>query len=228
VAQRLGWDARPDETPAVQELRRLLIRDLGVWGDPQILEGARSRFAAFVEDHGAISPDDQPGILSIVAMYADAATFAQLHDIAKAARDETEQQRFFLALMDVGDPALAVQAAAIALSPEIPTQGARWRMRLVVRLANLHPELAWRTFKDNAQMLLAPNPKYAPLIMAESVPVLFWDCVPLDELEAFVRQSLPEEMAPNIARGMEAARFNVAEKERIVPAIGAYRPTAQN
>ncbi len=228
VAQRLGWDARPDETPAVQELRRVLIRNLGVWGDPEILEGARSRFAAFVKDHGAISPDDQPGILSIVALYADAATFAQMHDIAKSAQDETEQQRFFLALMGVGDPALAVQAAAIALSPEIPPQGARWRMRLVVRLANLHHQLAWTTFKNNAQILLAPNPKYAPLIMAESVPVLFWDCVPLDELEAFVRERLPAEMAPNIARGMEGARFNLAEKERIVPAVDAYLRTARN
>ncbi len=130
--------------------------------------------------------------------------------------------------MGVGDPALAVQAAAIALSPEIPPQGARWRMRLVVRLANLHHQLAWTTFKNNAQILLAPNPKYAPLIMAESVPVLFWDCVPLDELEAFVRERLPAEMAPNIARGMEGARFNLAEKERIVPAVDAYLRTARN
>jgi hypothetical protein len=35
-------------------------------------------------------------------------------------------------------------------------------------------------------------------------------------------------MAPYIARGMEGARFNLAEKERIVPAVDAYLRTARN
>jgi len=34
VAARLGWDARADETPGLQKLRRTVIEDLGSWGDP--------------------------------------------------------------------------------------------------------------------------------------------------------------------------------------------------
>jgi aminopeptidase N len=221
VASRLGWDARADETPDVQELRRALIAKLGAWGDQGVIDEARRRFAAFVKDQGAIGPDEQTTVLSIVAQYADAATFDQLHSIAKAARDETEQRRYFLALMDVGDPALAKQAAAVALSAEIPPQAARIRIAAVVRLAARHHELAWSTFSNNVQMLLAYNPKYAPLILAQYVPTYFWDCLPLPQLEAWVRTHVPAEMAPNVARGMERARFNGDEKAMLVPAADA-------
>jgi aminopeptidase N len=222
VANVLGWDSRPDETPDAQDLRRLLIGDLGAWGDQGVIDEARRRFSAFVRDHSAIRPDDQPAILAIVACNADAATFDQLHAIARQAKDETEQQRYYLALMEVRDPQLATQAAQIALSPELPPQAARWRLALVVRLANRHHELAWTTFAENVDALLSPNPKYAPLIMAQYVPVYFWDSVPLEQLESWVRAHVPEQMAPNVARGMEAARFKLSEKSALLPAADAY------
>ena len=222
VSGRLGWDTQPGETPDAQELRRLLIGDLGAWGEQDVIDEARRRFSAFVSDRGAIRPDDQPVILSIVARNADAATFEQLHAVAKQAKNETEQQRYYLALMDVHDPQLASQAAQIALSPELPPQAARWRLRLVVRLASQHHELSWRTFTSNAETLLSPNPKYAPLITAQYVPVYFWDSVPLDQLESWVRAHVPEQMAPNVARGMETARFKLSEKEALVAAADAY------
>ena len=222
VAVRLGWEARDGETPNVKELRRTLIKSLGVWGDPDVIEAVRGRFAAFVIDAKAIQPDDQPVILSIVARNADEADFEKLHSIARRAADETEQQRYFSALMDVGDPKLAQRAAAIALSDEIPPQGARWRLGLVVHLASRHHDLSWSTFSSNSEPLLAPHAKYAPLMVAQYVPVYFWDCLPLEQLEAWVRAHVPVEMSANIARGMEAARFNRVVKDALVPAADAY------
>lgn len=222
VIARLGWDSRPGETPDVQELRRLLIGDLGAWGEADVIDEARRRFSAFVTDHSAIRSDDQPFILSLVARTADAPAFEQLHAIARQASDESEQQRYYLALMDVRDPQLAAQAAQIALSPELPPQAARWRVRLVVHLASQHHELSWKTFTDNVDMLLSPNPKYRPLITAQYVPVYFWDSVPLDQLESWVRAQVPEQMSPNVARGMETARFKLSEKSALVAAADAY------
>ena len=227
IANGLGWDARPGETPDVQELRRTLLGKLGAWDDPSVIEEARRRFAAFSKDHAAIAPDDQSVILSIVARHADAAAFDQLLRIARETKDETEQRRYFAALMQVGDPKLGAQAAAVALSDEIPPQGAQWRLALVASLARQQHELAWSTFSNNAEMLLAPNPKYAPLIMTQFVPAFFWDCVPLDQLEAWVRAHAPAGMSANIERGMETARFNLAEKNALVPAADAYLRTTR-
>jgi aminopeptidase N len=222
VASRLGWDAKAQETPDVQELRRTLIGSLGAWGDQAVIQEARRRFAAFVKDHSAIGPSDQPMILGIVAQYADATTFDQLHAIARQAKDETEQQRYFIALMKVSDPQLARQAVSIALSDEIPPQAARWRLNLVSTLVARHHQLSWDTFSTHYTMLMAPNPKYAPLITAQFMPVVFWDSQPLDQLEAWVRAHVPAQMSPNIARGMDAARFKLTEKPVLIAAADTY------
>jgi len=122
----------------------------------------------------------------------------------------------------VADPALAARAGSIALSAEIPPQEASVRLRLIAQLAGRHPALAWHSFRDNADMLLAPFPKYAPLMTAQQVPETYWEVVPAEEVELWVRARLPAEMAPNIARGLESARLRREEKAALVPAADAW------
>jgi aminopeptidase N len=221
MADRLGWDAKEGETPDVQELRRTLLGDLGAWGDSGVREEARRRFAALLKDHGAIKPDDQDLVLSMVAQFADAATFEQLHVLARDEKDDTAQRRCYLALMNVRDPALAQQAARIALSREIPPQAQDSRLRLIAQLANYHPSLAWTSMTQNIDQLLAPFPKYAPLIIAQ-VPEFLWDGAPLEQIEAWVRAHLPAEMSANVERGMETARARRAEKQLLAREADAY------
>ncbi len=221
MADRLGWDAKPGETPGIQELRRTLLADLGAWGDADVRREAQRRYGAFVKDHGAIKPDDQELVLSIVAQYADAATFEQLHTIAREEKDDTAQRRYYLALMNVRDPALAQQAAQIALSKEIPPQAEDSRLRLIGQLANYHPALAWTSTTENIDQLLAPFPKYAPLIIAQ-LPEFLWDGAPPAQIESWVRAHLPAEMSAHVARGMETAHARRAEKLLLVRETDAY------
>jgi hypothetical protein len=53
---------------------------------------------------------------------------------------------------------------------------------------------------------------------ARQVPQWFWSGVPLGDLEAWVRAQVPAEMTPNIERGMQTARFKLAEKQTFLPA----------
>lgn len=222
VAEQLGWNAKPGETPDVQRLRRTLIRDLGAWGDQSVIEEARRRFKVFLADHSTLGPDDQTVVLSIVAEYADAATFEQLHALAKAAGNEPELERYYSALMAVRDPALAAQAAQIALSPEIPPQADARRTQFIGQLAENNPQLAWRTFRDNSEKLLAPFAGDGPLIIAQYVPQLFWEGAPLAELESWIRAHVPAEMSSFIDRGMEKARFELDKKQALVAATDSY------
>jgi len=219
---RLGWDPKPEETPGVQRLRRTLIGDLGIWGDPAVIEEARKRFSAFVIDHKAIAPDYQAPILSVVAHYADAATFAQLHAIAKAATEQSEVRRYYGALMQVHDPQLAAQSAQIALSSEIPPQSDSLRLQLVFTLSREQPQLAWSTFRNNSEKLLAPSTSFAPLVVAQYVPEVYWNATPLSDLETWVRAHVPAEMSSAVERGMETARFKFAEKTALVREADAY------
>jgi aminopeptidase N len=219
---RLGWDPRPEETPGVQRLRRTLISDLGIWGDPAVIDEARKRFSAFVTDHNAITPDYQAAILSVVAHYADAATFDQLHAIAKAAKEQSEVRRYYGALMQVHDPQLAAQAVQIALSSEIPPQADSMRLQLVFTLSREQPQLSWNTFTNNSEKLLAPSTSFAPLVVAQYVPEIYWNSTPLSDLEPWVRAHAPAEMSPAVERGMETARFKFAEKSALVREADAY------
>ena len=225
LATRLGWDSKPGETPDLQELRRTVIEDLGAWGDRGVIAEARRRFAAFVHDRSAIAPDDQFMVFSVVARYADAATFDQLHALAKQSGDESEKSRLYRALVLARDPKLSAQAAKIALSPEIPPQLAVLRVQLFFVMASEQPKAAWSAFSGNVGPLLAPFGSLAPLLEAQYVPQIFWDSMPPDQMEAWLKAHVPAEMAPQIAKGMEGARFQVAQKMQLVPAAEAYLDT---
>ena len=153
---------------------------------------------------------------------ADAATFEQLHQLAATATNETEQRRYYFALMQVGDPKLAAEAAQIAVSPEILPQAASIRLGLVASLAYENPQLAWTTFTQHVEMLMAPQGRYAALITAQFMPETLWDSAPLDEMESWVRAHVPAEMADSVSRGMESARFNVAQKTLLTQAADSF------
>jgi aminopeptidase N len=222
VADRLGWDSKPEETPGIQKLRRRVLRDLGEWGDTEVIAEARKRFETFFKDRKAIGPDDQEMILAIVARNADEAAFKQLHEIAKSAHDETEMRRYYTSLMRVRDPKLAEQAVPIALSDEIPAQADHQRLGLVGTLAEWHPLLAWKAFTENSDVLMKPHSTFAPQMLARYVPWGYWNAVPLDQIEAWVKAHVPAEMAPDIARGKDEAQFHVALKKALVPATDSY------
>jgi len=71
-------------------------------------------------------------------------------------------------------------------------------------------------FSEHAHELLVSQGTFEPLMEAQYVPQLFWNSAPLDQIEAWVRSKVPAEMAPEMARGMTAARLKVSEKELLV------------
>jgi aminopeptidase N len=223
VQSVLGWDAKPGETPGLQQLRRTVNQDLGAWDDPATIAEARKRFAAFVADRNALSPDDQPVVLGIVAQHADRAAFDALHAIAKSARDEGEARRFYTALMMVRDPALARQALGIAVSSEIPPQSEGSRFELVGTAADANPALAWAFFSTHSNAVLRSQTDVGRVIaIAQYVPVTYWDAAPLDQLEGWVKGHTPAAAAQYVTRGLERARSQVAEKRQFVPAADGY------
>jgi aminopeptidase N len=222
AAQRLGWQGRADETPDVTSLRQTLIADLGSWGDPAIIAEAKLRFEAFLKDRESLSADEQSTVLGIVAQNADAATFAQLQQLARTASNETELERDYMALASVRNPALAAQVLQIAVSDELPPQAATTGVRLVFRLASRFHQLSWDAFTANWRKLMKPFPARTTLILAQSVPEIYWDSLPLAQLESWVRDNSPAEAADAIERGMQAARFKLAEKQALIPAADAY------
>ncbi len=220
--RRLGWDAKPDETPQLQDLRREVIGALGQSGDPQVVAEARRRFARFVSDRSSLSADDQGMVLDIVAANADQATFDQLHAIAKTSRDGAEVRRYYGALMNVRDPKLAEQALQIAMSSEIPPQAAGMRGRLVMATAAWNPTVTWAFYKAHSAELMSTYSEFERALAFTQVPAMFWRATSLDELHAYVAAHTPPTAGVWVERGMERARFALALKGRLVPAADSY------
>lgn len=221
-ARALGWDSRPGEPPEAAQLRALVLMDLGSWGDSAVLQDAHRRFERFLSNPRGINPDLQQTVLALAAFNADAHTFAQLHALAKGADDEPERQRYYDALISVRDPTLAAEAAQIVLSDEIPPQDSQLRLGLVVTLALRHPALGWQAFSAHSAELMSPMGTFVPLYTAQYVPTWFWNALPPEQLEAWIRSRVPPELLPALARGMQAARFRVREKAELVSAADAY------
>ncbi|WP_300749947.1 M1 family aminopeptidase [Janthinobacterium sp.] len=227
VATRLGWQATSDETAGVQRLRRTVLSRLGAWGDQAVVAEARKRFASFIADRNSIAPDDQAMLLTIVAQNADAATFEQLHAIAKAAANETEMRRYYALLMRVRDPQLAARAAAIALSPEIPPQADVLRLGMVFGLNEENPQLSWKTFTENIEVLTAPNPGDRPDVLAKRAPAIYWNSVPLEQLSSWLRAHLDEGMAQRLLNNMQYAHFKLDEKNRLLQAANGIASSSK-
>jgi aminopeptidase N len=227
VADGLGWDAAAQETPDVGALRDTLLRDLSRWGDQATIDEARRRFAAFVKDPHSLSADAQATLLTIVGQNADAATFAQLHTLAKETKDDTFKSRCYVALARVRDPELARQVVQIALSDEIPPQDNTLDLRLILTLAREHPRLSWDTYiAHQDQLMKSVATEVRPLVIAEQTPSAYWDALPLDQLEAWVRANIPKGASGNLARGMETAHYWVAQKQALVKAADLYLASA--
>ena len=225
---RLGWDGKPGDLPTIQALRRSVIGNLGTWGDPAVIAEAQRRFSLFLHDRKAISPDYQEVTLSIVGLYADAKTYDQLHTLIKQTQDVAELRRFCVALANVRDPKLAAVAAQFALSSEIPPQEITLRMHMIQTLRDEHPQLAWTLFAANEQKLLSPFGNLEPLFLAQYVPQTFWNSLPLDQLKSWVVARVPKEMAANVEKGMEGAKFKADTKRELVPAADAYLKTRKS
>jgi aminopeptidase N len=229
VADELGWDALPAETPDVSDLRDTLLHDLSRWGDQTTIDEARRRFAAFVQDPHSLSADAQTTLLTIVGQNADAATFAQLHALAKGAKDDTFMERCYLALARVRDPDLARQVVQIALSDELPPQSNSLGRRLILGLAREHPRLSWDTYIANQdQLMKSLSSEDRPLRVAQQTPAVYWDALPLDQLEAWVRANIPAGVSGNLARGMETAQHLAAQKLALVKAADVYLASAKH
>jgi aminopeptidase N len=229
MADELGWDAAPQETPDVSDLRDTLLRDLSRWGDQPTIDEARRRFAGFVQDPHSLSADAQTTLLTIVGQNADAASFVQLHTLAKDAKDDTFKERCYSALARVRDPDLARQVVQIALSDELPPQSNSLGRRLIFGLAREHPRLSWDTYIANQdQLMKSLSSTDRPLRVAQQTPVVYWDALPLDQLEAWVRANIPEGVSDNLARGMETAHHMADQKLALVKAADMYLASAKH
>jgi aminopeptidase N len=117
---RVGWDAKPGESDNTALLRRSLLNELGKLDDPGVVAEARRRFANLVANPDSLKGAQRLTVLSIAATHADAATWEQLHAMARKSTESTDRSRLYSYLGTAHDAALADKALALSLTKEPP------------------------------------------------------------------------------------------------------------
>ncbi|GBQ20740.1 aminopeptidase [Gluconacetobacter sacchari DSM 12717] len=144
---RLGWTPRADESFLDTLLRPQVISALGLFDDPAVISGAQARFAAYVKDPASLPPSLVDPVTRVVGQHADAATYATLVRLLRAATSTEDKLRFFGALASARDPALIRQTVQIAYSGVIPNGRVAHALAWTAAGSD-HPDLVWSLVQD--------------------------------------------------------------------------------
>jgi aminopeptidase N len=125
----------------------------------------------------------------------------ELHEVAKSARNETERRRYYTALMQAGDPQLAVAAVKIAfcgIPPQAESPGCGW---FCAREA--HQQLAWDAYVGHLDSPWPHTNRVAPCLSP-----IHRDVRPLRSTSWKAGQgALAGGNGADLARGRETARW---------------------
>jgi aminopeptidase N len=196
---RIGWDVTASESPNVAVLRDALIETLARFGEPEVLDEAKTRFNAFVAGGTELPGGIRRAVTRAVAMQADAATWQQLVDLSAKAPTPLEQRFYFDALTFVKDPALAEKTLELSVSAAVPKQ---FGPRMMQETAKRHPDVAWAfvtAHQDevNARVDEMTRYRFIPRIAAASS-----NPERAKELEQFFKEKLPNAPTGDMERAI--------------------------
>ena len=138
--EQLGWESRDGDSSTVKDLRTSLMGTLSGMGDAKVIAEARRRFAASASDPAAMPPDLRRTVLGIVAYNADAATWDQLHAMARSEQSSMIRDQYYGLLARTRDEALAQRALDMALTDE---PGATNSAGMISAVSREHPDMAF-------------------------------------------------------------------------------------
>jgi cytosol alanyl aminopeptidase len=217
---RVGFEPRPGEDPAITTLRPFLLARLGEAGDTRVLDFARSAAARVLTDPASVHPSIMSTVLRMNASSGDVALFEEYRRRFESSTVPAERSRFFAALSGFRNAAVRKRALDYALSgPLRPTE--------ILNLANGYMEEESRD--DVLAWVMANHDeirKRIPPVALGSLASFGGGC----DQEHFRKTreffSAPERSAPVITRELEeveeAVKECVALRQRESAAVARY------
>jgi len=215
----VGWTPQAGESTNTGVLRQSLIAVLGRFDDPDVLSGARSRFADFLKDPASLSAELRHGVLGVVAEHADAATWEQLHQLARNAGSSLEKADLYGLLGTARDPALVQRALQLALSdePEVTV-----RPSLLTSAAKYSPEPAFdfaNAHFDQVDAMLEPTTRnaFVPRLAAHST-----DAAIIPKLRAYAQAHIPADARKDAMESEMAIASAVKFRKQRLPDVDRW------
>ena len=208
---RLGWDKAPGEADNVALLRATAISALSRFDDPAVVAEARRRFATYLTDASALPPATRRSVLDVTARHADAATWEQLHGLARSAPSALTKDEYYALLAAASDLALQQRALDLAISGEPPTTVTPTMVGVV---ASRNPALAFDFYEAHLQQVnatLEPDSRnqFAPRLVQGS-----YDPAMIAKLRAFADAHIPATARGDVTKAEATIRFTVESRRK--------------
>jgi len=214
IAERTGWDARPDEGHLDTLLRSTVLSQAGGYGDPAIKNEASSRFSSYVEDPTSVHPDIRSVVFSLAAQSGDTSTYDMMWDLQEKATLQEEKVRFLASLGRFPQPDLLAQTLDRSLSSDVRTHNT---IPMVASVAGNRQgrQLAWEFVKENwAEFDRRYGEGGFALMNLVSVTSRFTTTEEREDVERFFSDNPAPSAERTIRQSLERIRLNVAWLER--------------
>ena len=216
---RLGWSPIEGESQPTALLREELLSSLGTLADPDIVREATARFRSLPQHPEAVVPSLRNVVMEVAARHADAATWEDLRQRARATEDPRVQRAYYRALGNALDPDLARRTLELALSSEVPvTTGPS----MVQSVALVHPTEAFRFAVAHDAAILGRVDESSRWGFIPSLAYASYDAALADEVDAYVQRSTPQDARVIADRAIASARVRSAIRARQLPELEAW------
>jgi aminopeptidase N len=219
--ERVGWDARSDDSNQTVLLRAALIEALGRFGDEEVMAECKRRYASFIAAPASLAPNLRAPVIQTIGRYADQATFDQLRALGNAASSTEEKLQFYYALAGAQNSAFIDESIKIALTPEI-SNGRVDRYLIQLAQHSSDPDLLWKDLLAERTPIIAKLPAGRGVLMlagiaqASSDPAVGRELLALPEAQA--SQGARYEAAKAVARIHARYEF----RKRLLPALSQW------
>jgi aminopeptidase N len=123
LLQQLGYEARPSDTPEQKQKRAILFFALGnIGADPQVIAKSNQLLQQYIKDPASVDGTLARAAVAVAARHGDAALYNQYKAQLQKQLPPEQYYRFFYALGDFSDPALAQQTLDWTLTAEVRGQ----------------------------------------------------------------------------------------------------------
>jgi aminopeptidase N len=215
----VGWDPQPGEGDNVANLREATLSSLARCADSSVLAEAQRRFQSYQENPGTLSAAARRIVLQIVAERADAATWNQLHALARAASSPLEKTELYGLLGSARDSKLAAQALDLAFSTEVEAASAA---QIISEVGSDHPEMAFNYSLEHLEQLstrLSQSTRYRFLARLVSGS---HDRALAERLRQYAEKNIPTTARASIDQAESAVANTLKTRSEVVPAMDEW------
>ncbi|XP_076248890.1 puromycin-sensitive aminopeptidase isoform X2 [Calliopsis andreniformis] len=222
ITNKLGWEAKPNESHCDKLLRSLVLTRMASLNDKEIIEEAKRRFELHASHTTPLPADLRSPVYRAVLSVGDAETYQTMLRLYREAELHEEKDRILTSLGAIKDESLLADVLTFALSDEVRTQDALCPIMSVSMSYNGRLiawdffKMYWQTFRDRYE---------GGFLMSRLVKVITEDFVTeeqAEDVENFFKDHPMPGTERTVQQSLESIRLNAAWLARDKDSIKEY------